>query len=360
MIYPGLQRTHRRRGFTLVELLVVIAIIAILVTILLPAVQSAREAARNTHCKNTLKQMSLAAINHESAHGHFPGDGWGWRWVGDADRGAGKQQPGSWLYRTMPFTEASEVYAMSSDNQPSVITEQQLLGASRAIQTNLPWFHCPSRRDMRVSRLDTADWPYRNAGITESTGAISYGANWGHEVITFIGGPANLMEPLPDDAPKGTGVVFWHSKVKPKHIEDGLSKTYFVCEYQSTFNPSVSTTDNYYGIGTPLAGGWVVTAFHVPQRDNISEDIVEVSELGLMGSAHPSTFNVSFCDGSVRAQDFGIDRILHRRQANRSDGRNDSRLSLRERNAGRKPKDNLWQANQQRSMPCIACNGKWR
>ena len=58
-----------RYGFTLVELLVVIAIIAMLVTLLIPAVQSAREAARNLHCKNTLKQISLASLNYESANG---------------------------------------------------------------------------------------------------------------------------------------------------------------------------------------------------------------------------------------------------------------------------------------------------
>ena len=62
------------RGFTLVELLVVIAIIAMLVTLLIPAVQAARAAARNIHCKNTLKQIALASLNHESTHQAFPGD----------------------------------------------------------------------------------------------------------------------------------------------------------------------------------------------------------------------------------------------------------------------------------------------
>ncbi len=70
----------------------------------------------------------------------------------------------------------------------------------------------------------------------------------------------------------------------------------------------------------PLAGGFVVTAFHVPKKDGIREDTLAVSELGRMGSAHPSTFNVALCDGSVRAQDYDIDMVLHRRQANRRDG----------------------------------------
>ena len=91
-------RSAARRGFTLVELLVVIAIIGILVALLLPAIQAAREAARRTQCQNHMKQLALACMNHESTHKHLPSGGWGWDWVGDADKGFGEDQPGSWLY----------------------------------------------------------------------------------------------------------------------------------------------------------------------------------------------------------------------------------------------------------------------
>ena len=76
-----------KSGMTLVELLVVIAIIGILVALLLPAVQAARESARKNQCANHLKQISLAALHHHQAQGFFPSNGWGHKWVGDPDHG---------------------------------------------------------------------------------------------------------------------------------------------------------------------------------------------------------------------------------------------------------------------------------
>src|ERR1700690_1525113 len=97
-------------GFTLVELLVVIAIIGILIALLVPAVQAAREAARGTQCKNNLKQVGLAAQTPLDAQKTFPTGGWGYQWLGDPARGFGINQTGGWGFTLLPFIEQSTIY----------------------------------------------------------------------------------------------------------------------------------------------------------------------------------------------------------------------------------------------------------
>ncbi len=99
-----------RRGFTLVELLVVIAIIGVLVSLLLPAVQNAREAGRRTQCMNNLKQLGLAAQQNLEKLRRFPSGGWGPQWIGDPDRGNSIKQPGGWVYQLLPYMEQQALY----------------------------------------------------------------------------------------------------------------------------------------------------------------------------------------------------------------------------------------------------------
>ena len=143
-------RGQLRRGFTLVELLVVITIIGILIALLLPAVQAAREAARKMQCSNNLKQLALGMLQHENANGKFPSGGWTDGWVGDATRGFGLRQPGSWVYSILPYIDELPLFQMSASDPVS----QQLMwhgvvsnqGAMNLIATPLVSMSCPTRR----------------------------------------------------------------------------------------------------------------------------------------------------------------------------------------------------------------------
>src|SRR5262245_26140759 len=110
----GLSDRRVRGAFTLVELLVVIAIIGVLVALLLPAVQAAREAARRMQCQNHLKQIGLAFHNHHDVFGHLPTGGWGWGWVGDPDSGPGIRQPGGWCFNILPYVEGKNIYDIAT------------------------------------------------------------------------------------------------------------------------------------------------------------------------------------------------------------------------------------------------------
>src|SRR5437879_8985071 len=113
LLVPGGNRRRqsgsRRAGFTLIELLVIIAIIAVLIGLLLPAVQRVREAANRIHCANNLKQLGLAAHNHHDSLGFLPSGGWGWCWTGVPDR-VGHRQPGGWTYSLLPYVEQDNLW----------------------------------------------------------------------------------------------------------------------------------------------------------------------------------------------------------------------------------------------------------
>jgi prepilin-type N-terminal cleavage/methylation domain-containing protein len=261
-------RRHSTAGFTLVELLVVIAIIGILVALLLPAVQSARESARRVQCSNNLKQLALAALNHHEVAGHFPTGGWGWWWVGDPDRGFSNKQPGGWVFNVMPFTEETARYDAASDGDPENITQKQL-DAIRSIVVNpIPMINCPSRRAGQafpkpIDGLFIAHNSAKNPAGANVAGRSDYAINAGDRDWTYTsampggsslpGGPqmnydlakdfkwkwsplGTPVVPLPIGTPADmasnslTGVSFQHSEVGIKHITDGTSRTYLIGE----------------------------------------------------------------------------------------------------------------------------------
>jgi prepilin-type N-terminal cleavage/methylation domain-containing protein len=133
---------YRRTALTLVEVLVVIAIIGILIALLFPAVQAARESSRRAACASNLHQLAVAIKLHEETQRIFPTGGWGADWVGDPDAGFGPRQPGGWIYNILPYIEQKSLREIGK-GLPSV-GKRTVLG--ELLKTPIPTFNCPSRR----------------------------------------------------------------------------------------------------------------------------------------------------------------------------------------------------------------------
>src|SRR4051812_39729519 len=184
-----------RPGFTLIELLVVMAIIAILIGLLLPAVQKVREAASRAKCQNNIKQLALAMHNYHQTIGSFPSGGWGYRWVGDPDRSR-KDQPGSWIYTMLPYVEQDNLHKAPADGQPNTITAAQKAGGKQLVSTPLQVLHCPTRRAVALYPFDAAQLTSGavayNADGAGPVAKTDYVANGGTYAINWGGGPTSL------------------------------------------------------------------------------------------------------------------------------------------------------------------------
>jgi prepilin-type N-terminal cleavage/methylation domain-containing protein/prepilin-type processing-associated H-X9-DG protein len=323
-------------GFTLVELLVVITIIAILIALLLPAVQSAREAARKIQCTNNLKQLALGMLGHEEKQGFLPSGGWGHWWIGDPDRGFGKEQPGSWFYSILPYIEQEQMHELGKDGQPDAWTDTQKTGCARCLQSPLAAIGCPTRRAAILYPL--TNWYggpvefYCNAPV----GLIAkgdYAACFGDlSYIPWYYGPSSLSDAAQWTAGHGwttgkwnwpngykpTGISYLRSEVKMASVTDGASNTYMVGEKSvnaDCYTDGMSVGDNE-GVFTGQVDDNYRETYHPPQQDTPG-----VGNENVFGSAHAESFNMAFCDGSVRPMSYMIDIPTHQYLGNREDGR---------------------------------------
>lgn len=341
-------------GFTLVELLVVIAITSILLAMSLPAVQAAREAARRVECKNNLKQLALGALNHHDAQGHFPTGGWGWYWVGDADRGYGRDQPGGWIYNILTYSEEGALHDIPSDGMPDELSRVQRVGAAQLIQSPLKIVNCPSRRPTMVFPLTANEGGaigFFNSITPYAAGRSDYAANSGHVYCEWpnsdLGkGPENYLDAKVRTANRSwgseqprllftlggsgtmSGVSFERSMIAMRHVIDGLSRTYMIGEryisqtdYETGMNNGDNETwctgfnnDNYRKTGR-LEENQILELS--PAFDGRQ---VSVGQFERFGSAHPNMWNAAMCDGSVQSISYEVDWHVHRDYGNRMDG----------------------------------------
>jgi prepilin-type N-terminal cleavage/methylation domain-containing protein len=312
----------KRSAFTLVELLVVIAIIGMLVGLLLPAVQQAREAARQMQCGNNLKQQGLASLNHESTTKAMPSGGWDGYWVGDGDQGFGETQPGGWTFSLLPYMEQNAVFMLGANGV--IETDQtQKDGAKTRAETVIPVFNCPSRRSAIA-------YPYAlsavliNTTACTVTGKLDYAGNGGDSGNGNWNSGGYGTSPNTIAAGRTqtksitcSGVIFFKSAVTMGEIRDGTSNTYLIGEKY--------VCNTHYEDGKD--GGDDIVVYCGNDEDIIRQGNSQpfqdrnAIQQGSFGSAHAGSFGMAMCDGSVQRISYAIDLETNRYLAHKSDGK---------------------------------------
>jgi prepilin-type N-terminal cleavage/methylation domain-containing protein len=313
-----MSRSRKRRGFTLVELLVVIAIIGVLVAMLLPAIQAAREAARRTQCVNNLKQIGLAALNHNVARREFPTGGTDQWHVIFYGRGYG------WMVQILPYVEEESLRNISKGYGAG---DEEL--DLRVRKTPVPLYFCPSRRQNIVRGIKPPESGCITgcalndyAGATPSNNGSTDYERW------FWGGIHHEgKDQIGKVRKEFYGVIvrtLLARATRDRDIIDGHSKTMMVSE-KRVFSNRYEVGDWHDDIG--WTDGWDpdimrFTAFQpgadVPQGSPGAPG----HEMGYyFGSAHTTAVNAVFADGRVTQIAYEIDRLVFNSMGDRRDGK---------------------------------------
>jgi prepilin-type N-terminal cleavage/methylation domain-containing protein len=312
MYSAAFQPCRSARAFTLVELLVVIAIIGMLVALLLPAVQAARESARRGECANHLKQIGLACHNFHQAMNRLPSGGYDYdRTVNYVSPGLPKQAPfqyASWAFQILPYLEQDTVYTSTDFN----LVKTAQIGV----------YFCPSRR-----RPTTAPGGYGFGSVTCNQGLNDYacavaGLSDGdvREVNEWysagIHDTYGLFNKTIDDQ-VDIAISF------PAGCRDGTSNVILVAEkWLDSRRYSLGDWGDCVGI----ANGWcqdTARAAANPPMPDTSPPVTlpnGTNSRYILGSAHPGGIGAAIADGSVHWIGFTVNRTLFRRLADRMDG----------------------------------------
>ncbi len=301
---------NSRRGFTLIELLVVIAIIAILIGLLLPAVQKVREAAARMSCSNNLKQLGLGVHNHHDTTGFLPHGGTGWdrapAYVNPGTPYGLKDQACGWGFHLLPFIEQDNLYKGSG-----VANNDE--ASARARGTGIKTYLCPSRPGPNPRVFTGGSWygpggtrPFAQTdyagcqGPGNNTGAISYHqANWS-------GWPA----PAPGTFTPNNDMINIAALI------DGTSSTIVIGEKR--LNPQGLggfQGDDNEGQTSGWDGDVIRRTDRLPLADTPGQGGDE-----RFGGPHSGGFLALFGDGSIKFINYSVDATTFRNLGQRNDG----------------------------------------
>jgi type II secretory pathway pseudopilin PulG len=287
----------------LIELLVVIAIIAILIGLLLPAVQKVREAAARAQCINNLKQIGLGFLNHESSYKVFPSAGNGTDtarvFVGSTPANYATQTWG-WAYQVLPYVDQVPLWSYSTSTAGTTDNGDPFVRAQA-----LSLYFCPSRRPPTVFNV-TINAPPALPGLR---GQTDYAGNQG----TVANGANGML------------VKMGQPPVKIAFVTDGLSNTILVGErwlapawYLAPGGPESDDYRGGYTTGYVSYGNNTRWGIYQPLRDR--EYISITTDYRTFGSAHSQGFNAVFGDGTVRMVHYNVNLGVFTVACVRNDG----------------------------------------
>ena len=324
-------KNYKTSGFTLIELLVVIAIIAILIGLLLPAIQKVREAANNIWCKNNLKQIGLAWYNFSDTNNYYPTGGQSNAVFPSFVNGnpqMGLLQNSGWAYQILPYLEQNQVYlggAAVTDLEKSYFVAGSLIKG----------YFCPSRRKPTIYSWS---WPGNGIALHDSA-QCDYAASAGTAYVTPLAGRGNtfsngwaaIASSITSDAfyvcwieGPDDGVIkpnFKKSYVTHSTVVDGLSNTILVGEKSLNINTSNGSSavfgDDNQGFASGMDQDIVRHGNIQPAQDKKSIDLWARKKFG---AAHNSGYNAVLCDGSVRHINYSISLTVHTSFCSINDG----------------------------------------
>jgi prepilin-type N-terminal cleavage/methylation domain-containing protein/prepilin-type processing-associated H-X9-DG protein len=285
-----------RRAFTLIELLVVIAIIAILIGLLLPAVQKVREAAARMTCSNNLKQIGIACHMHNDSLGFLPHCGSTWAdpptYTAVGQAATGPAQRAGWLFQILPYIEQNAVF--SGSGQASVANAQ-----IQAISTPIKTYFCPTRGAPRV--FSGGSW-------------YGPGGTYGHAQTDYAGSSVDSVG----------AIVFMNAPPNPSptvsipqiSAADGTSQTFLAGEKRL----NIAAIGGFQGDDNEgYTSGWdhdtMRQTNNPPLPDTRSGDGGQ-----RFGSSHTGGVNMLFCDGSVKLISYTVTQTTFAALGNRADG----------------------------------------
>jgi prepilin-type N-terminal cleavage/methylation domain-containing protein len=291
----------KRSAFTLIELLVVIAIIAVLIGLLLPAVQKVREAAARLKCQNNLKQMGIAFHNHHDVYGAFPSGGLGW-WqdrlmLANGVPASYNSQTWGWGYQILPFVEQNNLYVIPQNGSPG--------GDVTVAGTPLKIYSCPSLRPGTTFPYAQSTWSGQRRAVSDYCANGGTNGTWG----AFTQGSNSLDGPLvPSANGAPSGVTGSGMSVTFAHITKGTSNTLLIGEKYLDWVTSQTSPDCNDDQG--WTDGWDNDTVAFAQLGGVTTPPIPNGKVGTcglnFGGPHPAGIQVVLCDGSVRSVSYMV------------------------------------------------------